>query len=67
MSEAGANGATQTAIDYTATKAELSSASTSRRIAQLKALDEKVNSKCESTDISLLPCLSHSNADPMNA
>ncbi|KAI0142174.1 armadillo-type protein [Pestalotiopsis sp. NC0098] len=45
MSEAGANGATQTAIDYTATKAELSSASTSRRIAQLKALDEKVNGK----------------------
>ncbi|ETS84164.1 hypothetical protein PFICI_02189 [Pestalotiopsis fici W106-1] len=45
MSEAGANGATQTAIDFTATKTELSSASTSRRIAQLKTLDEKVNSK----------------------
>jgi hypothetical protein len=54
MSEAGANGATQTAIDYTATKAELSSASTSRRIAQLKTLDEKINSK------SRLPC-SNSN------
>ncbi|KAK6065981.1 eIF-2-alpha kinase activator GCN1 [Seiridium cupressi] len=51
MTEAGANGAAQMAIDFTATKADLSSASTSRRIAQLKALDERINERSISTAI----------------
>lgn len=47
MTEAAAAANATGAIDYVATKAELSSSSTNRRIAQLKLLDDKINQKCE--------------------
>lgn len=45
----GTNGASQTGIDYTATKAALSSSSIKVRISQLKSIDEKLKSKSECT------------------
>ncbi|KAI1879333.1 hypothetical protein JX265_002287 [Neoarthrinium moseri] len=55
MTEAGANGAAQTAIDFPSTKADLSSASTSRRITRLRSLDDSVNQK--SVDHASIPRL----------
>ncbi|KAH6652528.1 armadillo-type protein [Truncatella angustata] len=58
MTDVGANtnGAAQTTIDLTAAKADLSSSSTSRRVAQLKSLSDKINGK--SVDQSSIPKLS---------
>ncbi|EMR65229.1 putative translational activator gcn1 protein [Eutypa lata UCREL1] len=52
----GTNGASQTGIDYTATKAALSSSSIKVRISQLKSIDEKLKSK--TLDQSTIPILS---------
>ncbi|ORY56414.1 armadillo-type protein [Pseudomassariella vexata] len=56
MSEATANGASKAAIDFPTVKADLSSASTNRRIAQLRGLDESI--KNNSIDHSSIPKLS---------
>ncbi|KAI1079818.1 translational activator GCN1 [Whalleya microplaca] len=55
MTEAVANGATQPGIDWAATKTALSSSSTNTRIAQLRAIDEKI--KDQSLDQSSIPAL----------
>ncbi|KAI1770616.1 translational activator GCN1 [Hypoxylon cercidicola] len=45
MTEAAANGASQAGIDFTVVKPALFSSSTKTRIAQLRAIDEKLNDK----------------------
>jgi hypothetical protein len=55
MTEVGANGTSSTAIDFTSTKADLSSSSTRRRVAQLKTIDEAIRGNCELYYIVPLP------------
>lgn len=53
MTEAAANGVSQAGIDFATVKLALFSSSTKTRIAQLRAIDEKLNEKS-----AILPFLS---------
>ncbi|KAI0120993.1 armadillo-type protein [Xylariales sp. AK1849] len=55
MTEGGVNGASQTAIDFAAIRADLSSSSTNKRTAQLRMIDERL--KENSIDHASIPKL----------